>query len=57
MTKGVTDVFNTMAGIAAAVMLTSIPMYVYGKRYRHFWHHHNLIKIWHLETDKTGAEE
>lgn len=57
MTKGVANVFNVMGGIAAAVMLTSIPMYVWGKRYRLFWHRHNLIKILRLETDKSGAEE
>lgn len=55
-TKGPADMFSAMAGISAGVILTSVPLYIYGKKYRSFWQHHNLLKMWHLETDNTGAE-
>ncbi|KAJ5385549.1 MFS general substrate transporter [Penicillium concentricum] len=56
MTQGVSSMSNVMAGISAGLILTSVPMYIYGKRYRSFWQHHNLIKRWHLETEKAGDE-
>jgi hypothetical protein len=55
-TQGPAKMFSVMAGISAGVILTSVPMYIFGKKYRHFWQHHNLLKMWHLETDKTGAD-
>lgn len=45
-----------MAGITAFFCLLAIPMYILGKKYRHFWHHHNALKWLHLETDHTGSE-
>ncbi|KAH0342005.1 hypothetical protein KCU83_g9429, partial [Aureobasidium melanogenum] len=57
MTQGVTGMYNVMGGITGAICLASITMYVFGKKYRHYWHYHNVIKKWHLETDKTGADE
>jgi hypothetical protein len=56
MTQGPSKMFNVIAGITAVCVLTTIPMYVYGKRYRRFWAHHNMIKILRLETDLTGTE-
>jgi len=47
---------NVLAGLTIASVITTLPMYIYGKRYRWFWHNHNLIRRWGLETDKTGAE-
>ena len=56
MTQGIVDLCGTMAGITAFLCLLAVPIYIFGKRYRAFWHRHNVIKMLHLETDKTGAE-
>lgn len=53
--SGPETVFNIMGGISGALFLTSIPMYIFGKKYRSFWHRHNLLKILHLETDQAGT--
>lgn len=54
---GSMDMAGTMAGLTAVLCLMAVPMYIFGKKYRNFWHHHNLLKKLHLETDHTGAEE
>ncbi|RDW92381.1 hypothetical protein BP5796_01775 [Coleophoma crateriformis] len=41
-TQGVRDAFFVIGGITAAVSLTTIPMYVYGKRARSWTFRHNL---------------
>jgi hypothetical protein len=56
LAQGPAKMFNITAGVTAGCLLTTIPMYIYGKRYRRFWAHHNLIKILRLETDLTGTE-
>lgn len=56
LTRGATELFGTAAGITAGLCLLTIPLYIYGKRYRLFWQQHNLVKKFNLETDKTGAE-
>jgi len=48
--------FLTFGSITVGLCLTSIPMYIYGKRYRGFWHRHNIIRILRLDTDHAGAE-
>lgn len=55
--EGVGKVFGTIGGILAAIVILTGPMYIGGKKYRQFWHHHNLYKDWHLETDKSGVSE
>ncbi|OCT53129.1 hypothetical protein CLCR_09908 [Cladophialophora carrionii] len=55
-TSGAIDMAGTMAGITGFLCLLAIPMYVYGKKYRYFWHKHNALKWLHLETDHAGAE-
>lgn len=57
LTSGPVAMFGTMAGISFAITITTLPLYIFGKRYRLLWHNHNLIKILRLETDKTGSEE
>ena len=54
--QGAAKMCNVLAGLTIASVITTLPMYIYGKRYRWFWHNHNLIRRWGLETDKTGAE-
>ncbi|KIY03790.1 uncharacterized protein Z520_00481 [Fonsecaea multimorphosa CBS 102226] len=57
MSAGPVQIFDITAGIVGAFCLLSVPLYVFGKRYRSYWQHHNLIKILNLETDKTGTED
>ncbi|EXJ63758.1 hypothetical protein A1O7_00093 [Cladophialophora yegresii CBS 114405] len=55
-TTGAIDMAGIMAGITGFLCLLAIPMYVFGKKYRYFWHKHNALKWLHLETDHSGAE-
>jgi MFS family permease len=41
-TQGVRNVFFTIGGITIAVSLTTIPMYIYGKRARSFVYRHDI---------------
>jgi hypothetical protein len=41
-TQGVRNVFFTIGGITIAVSLTTIPMYIYGKRSRSWVYRHNI---------------
>jgi len=54
--KGAISMAGTMAGVTGALCLLAIPMYIFGKKYRYYWHKHNALKWLHLETDHTGAE-
>jgi hypothetical protein len=54
--QGAVKMAGTMAGITAFLCLLAIPFYVWGKVYRNYWHHHNLVRKFGLETDHTGAE-
>jgi hypothetical protein len=56
MSSGAAKIFDIQAGICAAILLTSVPMYFFGKKYRWFWCRYNLIKVFRLETDHAGAE-
>lgn len=55
VTSGSMDMAGIMAGITAALCLLSIPIYIFGKQYRNFWHHNNILKKLHLETTNTEA--
>lgn len=35
--------FSTIGGIQVALSLTTIPIYVFGKRLRVWWHMHNYL--------------
>lgn len=35
--------FNTIAGVQLALSLTTIPVYIYGKRIRAWWHAHDVL--------------
>jgi len=56
MKYGAVQLTGVMAGITAFLCVLAIPMYVFGKKYRYFWHHHNALKWLRLETDHSGAE-
>lgn len=46
--QGVRNCFFVIGGITVAVVLTTIPMYIYGKRARGFTAKHRLVK-WIIE--------
>ncbi|KAI0404493.1 major facilitator superfamily transporter [Xylaria palmicola] len=43
--SGIREVFFTLGGVQIVVCFLSIPMYVFGKRNRSFFHRHDLLKI------------
>ena len=43
-TKGVRNQYGVMTGITVAVALLSIPMYIYGKKARHYMKYHSWYK-------------
>lgn len=49
------EVFDVIGGITAALILLTIPMYMYGKRYRWYWIHHNVLAWMGLDDDPTTA--
>jgi hypothetical protein len=49
--QGVRDCFFVLGGITVAVTLTTVPMYVFGKRARSFTFRHQIIqKVLHRDT-------
>jgi hypothetical protein len=49
-TDGPAKVFYTFGGISFAMMLTAPVFFFWGKRYRSFWHRHNLLEKWGIRT-------
>ncbi|KAE8853756.1 hypothetical protein HRS9122_00748 [Pyrenophora teres f. teres] len=47
---GPSVVFNTFGGIAGAMILTTPIFFFFGKRYRSYWHRHNLLEKWGIAT-------
>ncbi|KAI1907053.1 hypothetical protein LOZ53_002036 [Ophidiomyces ophidiicola] len=45
---GQKKVFITIATIQAGICLLTIPMYIFGKRNRSFFHRHDILKMLHL---------
>ncbi|KAF2159207.1 hypothetical protein M409DRAFT_71202 [Zasmidium cellare ATCC 36951] len=50
-------VYSSLAGTIAATLLLVGAFYVLGKRYRLFWHRHNLLQRLQLEAKKPRASE
>ncbi|KAF1963084.1 MFS general substrate transporter [Byssothecium circinans] len=48
--SGPAVMFYVFGGIAFAMVLTAIPFFFWGKRYRSFWHRHNLLEKWNIRT-------
>ncbi|KAH8645576.1 major facilitator superfamily domain-containing protein [Ilyonectria robusta] len=44
-TKGASSMFGTIGGIQLGLSLTTIPMYIYGKRTRAWWHSNNALRV------------
>lgn len=49
--NGLLVVYSSLAGTIAATLVLVGVFYVLGKRYRLFWHRHNLLQRLHLEAD------
>ncbi|KAM5354823.1 hypothetical protein ACJ41O_001469 [Fusarium nematophilum] len=54
MTGGAAQIFDIIAGITAFLTLVTIPMYVYGKRYRRYWSKNNLMVRMGLDEDPVA---
>ncbi len=53
---GYTNAYGTMAGIAAAILLFAIPIYIFGKRIRHATWHWSVVKYVHWDDDREVGE-
>lgn len=53
---GYLNAYGTMAGIAAAVLLLAIPMYLYGKNLRHISWNWSIVKWVHWKEDREVGE-
>jgi hypothetical protein len=47
---GPATVFYVFGGVAFAMVATTPIFFFWGKRYRSFWHRHNLLKMWGIQT-------
>ena len=54
---GPLKLFSIQAGSIFATLHLVLLFYIFGKKYRHFWHHHNVLKIWGLEAEKSVTLE
>ncbi|KAJ2901602.1 uncharacterized protein MKZ38_001622 [Zalerion maritima] len=54
-TQGAAGVFDVIAGITAFLVLLTLPMYVYGKRYRLYWSRHNILVRLSLDDGVAGS--
>ncbi|CAK7236642.1 hypothetical protein SBRCBS47491_009707 [Sporothrix bragantina] len=55
--QGAQNLFGVIAGITGFLMLLTFPMYIYGKRYRHYWSSHNLLVKLHLDDDPHASHD
>lgn len=47
---GPAKVFYVFGGVAFVMILTAPVFFFWGKRYRSFWHRHNLLQMWGIRT-------
>lgn len=48
--SGPQQVFNVFGATGFAIMIGLPIMYVFGKKYRSYWHRHNLLEKFHIRT-------
>ena len=53
--SGPAKTFYVIAGIQAALVLTTVPLYFYGKVIREFYHRHNPLKFLHVDVGHRAA--
>ncbi|CAC9889531.1 unnamed protein product [Aureobasidium pullulans] len=49
-TAGPAHVFIVFGGVVFALTITTVPLYIFGKRYRNFWHNHNILEKLGIKT-------
>jgi hypothetical protein len=54
LSYGAIQMVGIMSGVVAFWVLMAVPLYVFGKRYRLWWHKHNALKALKLETQDHG---
>ena len=54
MKKGPANTFYAIAGIQAGLVLLTVPLYVYGKVIRDFYHRHNPFRFLHVYGHRAG---
>ncbi|KAF1851655.1 MFS general substrate transporter [Cucurbitaria berberidis CBS 394.84] len=47
---GPAKVFYVFGGLAAAMIVTTPVFFFWGKKYRSYWHRHNLLQMWGITT-------
>ncbi|KAF1835749.1 MFS general substrate transporter [Decorospora gaudefroyi] len=47
---GPAQVFYVFAGVAGAMIITAPVFFFWGKKYRSYWHRHNLLQKWGIAT-------
>ncbi|KAI8934732.1 hypothetical protein NX059_008422 [Plenodomus lindquistii] len=48
--NGPAEVFYTFGGIAGGMIITAPVFFFWGKKYRSYWHRHNLLQKWNIQT-------
>ncbi|KAF2745935.1 MFS transporter-like protein [Sporormia fimetaria CBS 119925] len=48
--SGPAEVFYVFGGVAFIMVLSTPIFFFWGKRYRSFWHRHNLLEMWNIRT-------
>ncbi|KAF2201690.1 MFS general substrate transporter [Delitschia confertaspora ATCC 74209] len=48
--KGPGEVFYVFGGVSLAMMATTPFLFIWGKRYRSYWHRLGLLEKWHIKT-------
>ena len=49
-TAGPQTVFFTFGGVALALAISTPVVFIFGKKYRSFWHRHNVMEKLHIKT-------
>lgn len=53
---GAAQLFDVIAGITAFLTLLTIPMYIYGKKYRRYWSQNNLLVKLRLDESPDSGK-
>ncbi|KAJ4211750.1 hypothetical protein FSOLCH5_006495 [Fusarium solani] len=56
MKSGAAKLFDIIAGISAGLFLLTVPMYIFGKRYRQHWSRHNILVWMGVDEDPHASK-
>ncbi|KAF3395341.1 hypothetical protein DPV78_009215 [Talaromyces pinophilus] len=48
--KGPEEVFLVFGGLSLGLVASTVIVFIWGKRYRSYWHRHNLLTKFHIQT-------